>query len=68
RGAVVDIEFDPREPYLRNKVTGYHVVELQYPPTRVLIYIEAADRAGLKLDGLPRGVIGCCPVYRKFSV
>ncbi|MEO9930912.1 hypothetical protein, partial [Rhodopirellula bahusiensis] len=39
---VVDIEFDPREPYLRNKVTGYHVVELQYPPTRVLIYIDAA--------------------------
>lgn len=49
-------------------VTGYHVVELQFPPTRVLIYIEAADRAGLKLEGLPRGVIGCCPVKRNFAI
>lgn len=65
---VVDIEFDPREPYLQNRVTGYHVVELQFPPTRVLIYVEAADRAGLKLEGLPRGVIGCCPVKRNFSI
>lgn len=48
---VVDIEFDPQEPYLGNKATGYHV-ELQYPPTRVLIYIDVADRTGLKLDGL----------------
>ncbi|MEP4803245.1 MAG: hypothetical protein ABJZ69_02470 [Hyphomicrobiales bacterium] len=65
---VVDIEFDPREPYLGNKVTCYHAVELQNPPTRVLIYIDAADRLGLKLDGLPRHVIGFCPVNRKFSI
>ena len=66
---VVDIEFDPREPYLRNRVTGYRVVvELQFLPTRVVIFIEAADRAGLKLEGLPRGVIGCCPVKRILSV
>ncbi|CAM9575353.1 unnamed protein product, partial [Laminaria digitata] len=65
---VVDIELDPREPYLQNMATGYRVVELQFPPTRVLIYIEAADKAGLKLEGLPRGVIGCCSVERNFSI
>ncbi|CAM9552069.1 unnamed protein product, partial [Laminaria digitata] len=65
---VVDIEFDPREPYLQYTVTGYHVVELQFKPTRVLIYIEADDRAGSKLEGLPRCVIGCCPVKRNLFI
>lgn len=46
---IATIELDPREPYLRNKRRGYHIVQLQFPPTRVFVHIAAADKA----DGSP---------------
>ncbi|CAM9514846.1 unnamed protein product, partial [Laminaria digitata] len=67
-GEITTIELDPREPYLRDKKPGYQVVQLQFPPSRILVRIDAADRAGLHMPDLPRGVIACGPLEKDFSV
>lgn len=61
-------KLDPREKNLIHRPAGYSVVDLQYPPARVLIHIETADVAGLELDGLPRGVIAVAPETKSFFV
>ena len=47
---------------------GYSVINLKYPPVRVLVYIKSADDAGLKLPNLPQGVISVVPMPKNFTV
>ncbi|CAN0250884.1 unnamed protein product, partial [Ectocarpus sp. 8 AP-2014] len=67
-GVIHRIELDNREDYLVHSIPGYSVVNLRYPPVRVLVYIKSADEAGLQLDGLPRPVIAFAPVEKPFTV
>ncbi|CAB1114874.1 unnamed protein product [Ectocarpus sp. CCAP 1310/34] len=64
-GIVRAIELYQREQ-VQNHNDGYRVVHLKYPPVRVFVHIESADDAGLKLPGLPRGVVAFGPVERNF--
>ncbi|CAN0287289.1 unnamed protein product, partial [Scytosiphon promiscuus] len=64
-GIIQGIELDPRE---EAATTGHSVVNLRYPPLRIMVYIHTAYEAGLKLDGLPRGVIAVAPVEKTFSI
>lgn len=67
-GEITHIYLDPRESFLQNQPPGYRVIQLQFPPARVLVHIDAADKAGLHMPDLPRGVMACFPLEREFSV
>ena len=67
-GVIHSIELDQREDFLVHSTPGYSVVNLRYQPVRVLVYIKSADEAGLKLDGLPRGVVAFAPIEKPFTV
>ena len=67
-GVIRSIELDPREDFLVDRTPGYSVVNLQYAPLRVLVYIKTADDAGLQLQELERGVVAFAPVEKNFSI
>ena len=67
-GVIRSIELDPREDYLIDRTPGYSVVNLKYPPLRVLVYIKTADDAGLQLQGLERGVVAFAPIEKNFTI
>lgn len=67
-GIIHGIDLDVREECVQQEHTGYSVINLRYPPVRVLVYLKSADDAGLKLPGLPRGVIAVVPVQKNFTV
>ena len=67
-GVIRSIELDPREDFLVDRTPGYSVVNLKYPPLRVLVYIKTADDAGLQLQGLEQGVVAFAPVEKNFTI
>lgn len=64
----MDIDLDPRELDVQDQDTGYRVVNLRYPPVRVVIFVQTAYDAGLHLPGLNRGELVCGPETRSFGV
>lgn len=70
-GTIVSIDLDPREVVASNHSGGYRVVRLEFPPTRVVIFLPSAYDAGLHIPPLNRGEIPVVPVgveTRSFEV
>lgn len=67
-GIIDIIELDQRERYFAYRNAGCSEVTLRYPPERVFVCINSADKAGLQLDRLPSGVIAIGLVEKKITV
>ena len=67
-GTIVSIDLDPREVISATSSTGYRVVHLVYPPTRVVIFIQSAYDAGLHIPPFHRGEIAVGVETRTFEV
>ncbi|CAN0531615.1 unnamed protein product, partial [Scytosiphon promiscuus] len=55
-GTIIKIVLDSREQ-LDTESAGPLTVALRRPPAYVLVHVQEADKRGLKLDGLPPGVV-----------
>ena len=67
-GTIVSIDLDPREVISASSSTGYRVVHLVYPPTRVVIFIQSAYDTGLHIPPFNRGEIAVGVETRTFEV
>lgn len=67
-GTIVSIDLDRREIVDSSPSSGYRVVHLVYPPTRVVIFIQSAFDAGLRIPPFNRGEIAVGVETRAFEV
>lgn len=66
-GVIVSVDLDPRES-VTDEGGGYRVVELRFPPVRVVIFLQTAYDAGVQLPGLARGEIAVGAETRSYTV
>eukprot|EP00903_Cladosiphon_okamuranus_P020010 g18380.t1 len=67
-GIIRGIELDPLKDFLHDPAPGFSVFNLRYAPLRVFVCIKTADDAGLRLEGLDRGVVAIAPVEKELTI
>lgn len=67
-GTIVSIDLDPRELVADNNPHDFRVVHLEYPPTRIVIFLQSAYDAGLHIPPFNRGEIVIGVESRTFDV